>query len=444
MGVEERIVEWRGFVARREAIGADVDELEAHLRDQIDVLVASGLSEEEAFLIAVSRMGKLDELSQEFAREHSDRLWKQLVVGSAEPMRRTTGLWLALAFAVGGAVLVKVPSLLGMPMPEITRNAAVLLLPALAAYFLVCRRASPATIIAVAVPFAAAAVLLNVYPFAPDGVTALLAAVHAAVALWIVTGIAYARGEWRSERARMDFIRFTGEWVVYYALIALGGGVLVALTMGVFSAVGVDATAFVENWLIPCGAAGAIVIAAWLVEAKQAVIENIAPVLTKVFTPLFTLLLLALIVAAVVQAVSTGGFVDAQREVLIIFDLVLVVVVGLLLYALSARGADLRPGWFDRLQVLLVAAAIIVDLLVLIAMVGRIGAFGASANKIASLGLNVILLVNLAGSLWLQLGFVRGRGGIGRLERWQTGFLPVYLAWATIVVVVFPPVFGFA
>jgi hypothetical protein len=444
MGVEERIVEWRGFVARREAIGTDVDELEAHLRDQIDVLVASGLSEDEAFLIAVSRMGKLDELSQEFAREHSDRLWKQLVVGSAEPLRRGTGLWLALAFAVAGAVLVKVPSLLGAPMPDITRNAAVLLLPALAAYFLVCRRASPATIIAVAVPFVAAAVLLNVYPFAPDGVTVVLAAVHAAVALWIVTGIAYARGEWRSERARMDFIRFTGEWVVYYALIALGGGVLVALTMGVFSAVGVDATSFVGNWLIPCGAAGAVVIAAWLVEAKQAVIENIAPVLTKVFTPLFTLLLLALIVAAVVQAVSTGGFVDAQREVLIIFDLVLVVVVGLLLYALSARGAELRPGWFDRLQLLLVAAAIVVDLLVLIAMVGRIGAFGASANKIASLGLNVILLVNLAGSLWLQLRFVRGRGGIGRLERWQTGFLPVYLAWATIVVVVFPPVFGFA
>lgn len=444
MGVEERIVEWRGFVAKREAIGTDVDELESHLRDQIDVLVASGLSEDEAFLIAVSRMGKLDDLSQEFAREHSDRLWKQLVVGSAAPMPRGTGLWLALAFAVAAAVLVKVPSLLGLSMPEIARNAAVLLLPALAAYFLVCRRASPATIVAVAVPFLAAAVLLNVYPFAADGVTAILAAVHAAVALWIVTGIAYARGEWRSERARMDFIRFTGEWVVYYALIALGGGVLVALTMGVFSAVGVDATPFVANWLVPCGAAGAIVIAAWLVEAKQAVIENIAPVLTKVFTPLFTLLLLALIVAALVQAVSTGGFVDAQREVLIIFDLVLVVVVGLLLYALSARGADLRPGWFDRLQVLLVAAAIVVDLLVLIAMVGRIGAFGASANKIASLGLNVILLVNLAGSLWLQLRFVRGRGGIGRLERWQTGFLPVYLAWATVVVVVFPPVFGFA
>jgi hypothetical protein len=444
MTLESRIAEWRGFVAKRDAIGADVDELEAHLRDQIDGLVASGLSEDEAFLIAVSRMGRLDDLSHEFAREHSDRLWKQLVVGSAEPMRRGNGLWLALAFAVAGAVLIKLPSLFGVPMPDVVRNAAVLLLPALAAYFLVCRRAAPATIIAVVVPFGAAAVLLNVYPFVSNGATALLAAVHACVALWIVTGIAYARGEWRSDRARMDFIRFTGEWVVYYALIALGGGVLAALTMGVFSAVGLDATSFVGNWLLPCGAAGAVVVAAWLVEAKQAVIENIAPVLTKVFTPLFAALLIALIVAAIVQVASTGGLIDAQREVLIIFDLVLVVVVGLLLYALSARGAGVGPNWFDTLQVVLVASAIVVDVIVLVAMISRIGAFGASPNKIASLGLNVILLVNLAGSLWLQLRFVRGRGGIGGLERWQTTFLPVYLVWAAIVVVVFPPVFGFA
>jgi len=29
------------------------------------------------------------------------------------------------------------------------------------------------------------------------------------------------------------------------------------------------------------------------------------------------------------------------------------------------------------------------------------------------------------------------------LERWQTAFLPVYALWASVVVVVFPPVFGF-
>jgi hypothetical protein len=30
------------------------------------------------------------------------------------------------------------------------------------------------------------------------------------------------------------------------------------------------------------------------------------------------------------------------------------------------------------------------------------------------------------------------------IERWQTGYLPVYHGWAAILVFVFPPVFGFA
>jgi hypothetical protein len=245
----------------------------------------------------------------------------------------------------------------------------------------------------------------------------------------------------------MDFIRFTGEWLVYLALIALGGGVLVALTLGVFSAIGLDAEWFVEEFMVPCGVAGAVVVAAWLVEAKQSVIENIAPVLTKLFTPLFTLLLLAFIVAGFLQgSLVDGGDAEAfgQRDLLILFDIVLVVVVGLLLYALSAREPLAPPSWFDRLQLLMVVAALVVDIMVLVAMIGRIAEFGASPNKLASLGLNVILFANLVGAAWLQLRFTMRRAPFERLERWQTGFLPVYLAWASIVVVAFPPLFAFA
>ena len=43
-------------------------------------LTAAGLAADEAFLVAVKRMGRLDELSREFAREQSGRLWRQLVV----------------------------------------------------------------------------------------------------------------------------------------------------------------------------------------------------------------------------------------------------------------------------------------------------------------------------------------------------------------------------
>ncbi|MFB7892833.1 permease prefix domain 1-containing protein [Microbacterium sp. NPDC056044] len=450
--IEEQISTWRAYVSRPQAIdGRDVDELEDHLRGQIDRLEASGLDADEAFLVAVKRLGGLDDLSREFAREHSERLWKQLMFQDEPRAPRTGGgLLLAVGLAVGAALAVQVPVLFGVQWAQdgdfFARFFALLVLPFLAAFFLTRRRSSWRTIVAVGVPFVLTAAVLALYPFAPGGATLVLASTHAAVVLWLVTGIAYVNGRVGSSCARMDFIRFTGEWVVYLALIALGGGVLIALTVGVFAAIDIDVSRFVTDIMLPSGIAGAVIIAAWLVEAKQSVIENIAPVLTKLFTPLFTLLLLAFIVAGFIQ----GNLIDdsttemfGQRDLLILFDIVLVVVVGLLLYALSAREPLAPPSWFDRMQLLMIVAALVVDIMVLVAMIGRIAEWGASPNKLASLGLNVILLANLVGAGWLQLRFTMRRAPYERLERWQTAFVPVYLAWAAIVVVVFPPLFGF-
>jgi hypothetical protein len=60
------------------------------------------------------------------------------------------------------------------------------------------------------------------------------------------------------------------------------------------------------------------------------------------------------------------------------------------------------------------------------------------------LGMNVILLVNLAWSAVLYVRFLQNRGSLLELERWQTRYLPVYAAWAAIVVIVFPPLFRYA
>ena len=78
--LEEQITQWREYLRRQPAILAtDVAELEDHLRGQVEMLINSGLEPDEAFLVAVKRMGSLNALSREFAREHSERLWKQLV-----------------------------------------------------------------------------------------------------------------------------------------------------------------------------------------------------------------------------------------------------------------------------------------------------------------------------------------------------------------------------
>lgn len=448
VALEARIAEWRSYFRRRQAIReVDVAELEDHLRGEVESLIGAGLAEDEAFLVAVKRMGAVDALSQEYAREHSERLWRQLVAtsGTAEEgaLQRRREAVVALALALAAAALVKVPELFGLTLkshPEFyARNASLAVFPLVAAYFAWKRALGGRTVAWLGAAFALAAVAINAVPFAP-GDTVRLAALHLPIALWIAVGVAYAGGRWADGARRMDFVRFSGELFIYFVLIALGGGVLTAFTVGIFESIGANAEWFVEGWLLPCGAAGAVLVASWLVEAKQSVVENMAPVLGRLFTPLFA----AVLVTFLATMVWTGRGIDIERDVLIAFDLLLALVLGLLLYSISARDSDAPAGGFDWLLVLLVVSALLVDALALAAIVARISEFGFTPNRVAALGENLVLLVNLAWSAWLYARFLRGRGSFRALERWQTDYLPVYAAWAAVVVLLFPPLFRFA
>jgi hypothetical protein len=443
--VESQIAEWRAFVARAPGVnGHDVDELEDHLRHEIAELNAAGLTIDESFLIAVKRLGDVDGLSREFAREHSGLLWKQLILsGDDEPARSSSGLLEPLVFAVAAAIAIQVARLAaGFPDDEPTwlaRNASLLVLPFLAAYFARQRQLDARRWVMTAAPFVLAALVVNVYRWSADSDTEVLAVLSLPVVLWFVVAYPYMGGTLRSHERRMDFVRFTGEWFIYYVLIALGGGVLMGLTAAILEPTGVDVDQ-VAAWVLPSGAAGAVIVAAWLVGSKQRVVENMAPVLTMLFTPLFAVMLAG---AAVVYAVTgLGGAFD--RELLSVFDALLVVVLALVLYGMSARDpSTLSREWMDGIQLVAVVSALVLDLMVLGAMIARIGDLGLTPNRTAALGLNLVLLVNLAGAAWLSARFVTRRGSFHRLERWQTTYLPVFALWAATVVVVLPPVFAF-
>ena len=442
--VESQIAEWRAYLAHAAGVnGHDVDELEDHLRHQIADLTAVGLAPDEAFLVAVKRMGELDALSREFAREHSGRLWKQLVLSvDDEPEREASGWLTTLVFAVAAAVVVQIACLVaGFPDEEpswLARNATCS-----------CCRFSPRTSLASGSSttgggcwprrrFALAALVVNLYPWDADSATEALVALHLPVVLWFVVAYPYMGGTIRSHERRMDFVRFTGEWFIYYVLIALGGGVLMGLTVAILEPTGIDVERIAE-WVLPSGAAGAVIVAAWLVEWKQRVVENMAPVLTLLFTPLFAVMLAG---ATVVYA-ATGLGEAFDRELLSVFDALLVVVLALVLYGMSARDPSTSPNWMDGIQLVAVVSALVLDVMVLGTMIARIGELGFTANRTAALGLNLVLLVNLAGAAWLSARFLTRRSTLHRLERWQTGYLPVFALWAAAVVVVLPVLFGF-
>ena len=467
--MESLIAEWRAHVLRNEAIDApELEELESRLREQVAVLRYAGLSEDEAFLIAVRRAGETDAASREFAWERFGRLWEQPVSDPVREEERRLPVWeralallapdpavgddgrparaefvLVLGLAAAAGLAIKVPELFGYRLIDgdgvYARNLSLFVLPMLAGYFAWKRGLSRPQSLWLVLPFVAAAVFANIFPFERDAHTESLTAIHLPFALWLAVGIAYVGGRWRSVERRTDFVRFSGELFIYYVLIALGGGVFSLLTWGMFEAIDLEIGDFIAEWLLPCGAMGAVLVGAWLVERRRGIVQDIAPMLSRVFTPLFAVMLPIFLAAMVV----TGEWVDMDRDMLIGFDIMLALVLGLLLFSVSARDPQARPGIFDALQLLLVVAVIVADLMALSAIVGRISEFGFTPNRTAALGGNLVFLGNLAWSAWIYWRFLGGRGNFSSLVSWQASYLPVYAVWAAVVVVVFPSLFGY-
>jgi hypothetical protein len=452
--VEARIAQWRAALARSAAVAdADADELEEHLRDRMADLERSGLDSDEAFLIAVKRLGATDAVTAEFAREHGDRLWKQLVPRVAVTTGERPFLEM-LVFAGIAVVIIQVARILAEQVPGdwFVRNLAFFVLPVLGAYFVRVRRIPIGAVLPLAAVPGALAVLVNLYPFASTtggdatvfGVdaeaaqTMFLVAGHLFLVLWFVVLAACAGGNPWPETRRMDAVRFTGEWAIYYVLIALGGGVVLGLTTLVLSPVAPEAIDDVYLWVLPSGAVAATIVAAWLVESKKSIVENLAPVLTAVFTPLFG----AGLLAAVVVYAAAGFHIEFDRDLLTGFDVLLFVVVALVLYGLSARDPQRSTGAMDVIRLVAVVAAVVLDLLVLATMVQRIGEFGFTPNRVVALGFNLLLVIDLV--VTAALAFRPGPARYARMAAWQTGFLAAFAVWAAFVVVALPPIFGFA
>ncbi|MCX7029614.1 MAG: permease prefix domain 1-containing protein [Spirochaetes bacterium] len=448
--LEDSVRAWTDGLRSRGAFRAeDIVELEGHLREEIDGLVKVGLNGEEAFLVAERRIGRPEALAAEYAKVHGEP-WRgmpfdALTEGDRRHLRRE--LILVAALALAAALLAQVPRLFGADLYHSStsvpwmKNLSLFFMPLVAVYYAVRSRPKPFLLVVAAVLFAAAGLLVNLYPWpAPDRQTLVLAALHLPVMLWLVVGLAYTAGRWRDDGARMDFLRATGEAFIYGTLILCGGAVLTAFTIAMFSAVGLDIR---QSYLETVGIGGMVaapVVAVFLVNAKKSIVENIAPVLSRIFTPLFLATMIAFL--AVMAALHRSPLSD--RDTLFAFNVMLVLVLALVIYNLTARRAAERREWTDWLNLALIACSAAVDAIALASIIGRILSFGWSPNRAALLGLNVVLLADLAGLAMYTLRFLAGRGTFTGIERWQSRYLPVLFGWCAVVVVVFPPVFAFA
>jgi hypothetical protein len=375
------------------------------------------------------------------------QVWRQrLFFVPLEEAARSGAPSLPFVIALCGllGLLVKLPDY--SPVPELwwyPRFAVPLVVLALIAYFLRRPAAQPIRLWvlgAAAASFAYVA-LLPPWPASagdpPDSF--IMAALHLPLLAISLAGISFAGRDWRRLEPRMDFLRYGGELVVLTALILLGGMVLSGLTIALFSLLEAGIEDWYMRWVGICGACAAPVVGTYLYESVFGGRLALARMLAQVFSPLF----LILVVIYLGAMVALGKSPYQEREFLIVFNGLLLLVLGLTVFSLTERRSADTVGPQDYANVLLVLVTLAIDVVALSAILFRLGAYGFTPNRVVVLGSNLLVFGHLVMLTRSYVAVVwRGRE-FASMAPAIAGYLPAYTAWGAFVVFLLPPLSGY-
>ncbi len=262
---------------------------------------------------------------------------------------------------------------------------------------------------------------------------------HMPFFLWSLLGTAFLGGAWRRLSGRMDYIRYNGELLIYSTIILIGGQVLTGLTFVLFNLIGVRIEEWYLKYVVVYGAVASPIVATLIVDRVVGGHFRITPLLAKVFTPLFLLTSVAYLLAMLFNHKSP--FTD--RDFLMAFNGLLLVVLGLCVFSISERGARESPGISDMMNIGLVSVTLAIDVIALAAILFRLTSYGFTPNRLAVLGANLLAFVHLAGIVYHYMRFVRRNSSFEALERWIVGYIPAYTIWSILVGIGFPLAFWF-
>lgn len=320
-----------------------------------------------------------------------------------------------------------------------SRNFAFALFPFLTAYFAWKQHMPLNKILIVAGVFLISAVYMNTLPNDPDSHTLILACIHLPLLLWVVLGYAFIGGERNDLRRRLDFLGFNGDLVVMTTIILIAGALLGGVAYGLFSLIDIQLESFYAKYLLIWGLPAAPIVGTYLVRTNPYLVNKVSPVIAKVFTPLVLITLVVYLIAVV----YTGKDPYNDRDFLLVFNLLLVGVMAIILFSIAetSKNSDSKTG--TLLLFGLSVITIIINWIALSAILFRISEWGITPNRLAVLGSNILILINLSLVAYRLLKTTGHRDQLGRVESSIASFLPVYAAWILIVVFLFPILFGF-
>jgi hypothetical protein len=354
-----------------------------------------------------------------------------------------------LVFCLLGGLLAKLPVFLkwGDYFTEqyYYRNVSFFFMPFIIIYFLILRKVTTKKWILIVELIILAVVYINFLPnfvflgkIGKSSDTLILACIHLPFFLWFIGGLAFLTPDFTNLKNRLAFLKLNGEIVIYTALILLGGMVLTGITMALFSVSGINSYDWYIQWIVIFGSVSAPIVATSLVLNKGKKFVNLAPLLSKIFTPLFAITLIGFLTMICINL--KNPFIE--RDFLLVINALLLVVVAISTFVVIDRPKDQPVNLFDYITLTLLSSSFVIELIALYAVVIRLTSFGFTPNRVALIGINLILLVHLAGMIINYIRWLLKKTDMMVTLDWIAKFIPIYFYWSAFMVFIFPWLFG--
>lgn len=349
-------------------------------------------------------------------------------------------LFFVIIAALIAGLSAKVPAIFNIAEePFYSKNVGFILFPALSAYFAWKNKLPAGKIVFIFGVLLLGLCFINFLPFAQRGDIFILSCIHIVVFLWSILGFAFTSEVKNNNDKRLAFLKYNGDLLVITALIVIASGILSAITIGLFSLIGFRIEKFYFEYIVISGLPAAPIVGTYLIQSNPQLVGKVSPVIAKIFSPLVLVMLVIYIGAIVISGKNPYN----DREFLIIFNALLIGVMAIIFFSIAGTANSPKRKTEIWMLALLSAITIVVNGIALSAIVFRIAEWGATPNRIAVLGSNVLILVNLLLVGTQLFKVASGKKEIISVEKAIADFLPVYSLWATFVAFIFPFIFGF-
>jgi len=382
----------------------------------------------------------------EIANTGMAKFWKARLdyAGKPEILRTVTLAEILVVAGIGlvVALLIKLPVIFNTGYNNdvfYMKNAAIIVFFGLTLYRMVMDRVNDKrSLIMTLLFFVIPLIYINLLPSGEPGDSLILAYIHLPIMMWFIYGIVFSGYNLYNLDRRIEFIRFNGDFVIVYALIAIAGGVLSAITMGLFESIGLKIEEFYGEYIIVSGAVAAPVVATYLIEKFPSLVSRTASLIALIFSPLVLITLVIFLVTIII----TGKDPFNDRDFLLIFNIMLLGVMGIITFSVSESSLLKYRKFNSAILFSLSLVSIVIDLIALSAIFYRLGEFGLTPNRLAVLVSNILVLINLV-LIMKDLFGINFRNREFRIVEITTSkYLPVYMVWAMIVIFLFPVIFG--